>query len=579
MALSGSADNVLLDGFRLDRRGGCLFRVDQGGKASPVALGSRAITLLSFLVERRGELVSKDAIMEAVWPGRVVEEANLNVQVAKLRHILDRDRKHGSCIQTIAGRGYCFVGAVSPPEAQAQPAPPARSQDRARARPRLSIVVLPFINLSDDREQQYFADAISEDLTTDLSRIPGMFVISRSTAFTFRDKPVDAKQIGREFGVSYVLEGSVRRSGNNVRVNAQLIDTDTAAHLWAERFDDDTADLFALQNEITSRIAIALNLELIDAEAARPTENPDALDYILRGRAQNSKPPTRENYAARISLYERALALDPRSVEAQSLLAGMLIARAHDEMAEDPAADVARAEKLIEQALSTAPRSPLAHLAKGHSLRARGRAEEAISEYQMVIASNRNRAAVFSHLGWCKLLTGSIEEAIALQQQAIRLSPRDPYISIWYFRTGYGHLLQSRVDEAIVWFEKACGANPGHPRPHGCLAAAYGLKGWTERAAEELAEVRRLSDGRYSSIARLKAAGQWGMPAVQSLFEATYFAGLRQAGIPEVEQRALLRRRNRLISAATWLTWPQLGAGDENWDFLRAAIAAVLEAG
>src|SRR5436190_2644310 len=163
-------------------------------------------------------------------------------------------------------------------------------------------------------------------------------------------------------------------------------------------------------------------------------------------------------------------------------------------------------------------------------------------------------AAAFSHLGWCKLLAGATEEATALQQQAIRLSPRDPYISIWYFRIGYAHLLQSHIDEAIVWFEKARGANPGHPRPHGCLATAYGLKGWTERAAAELAEVQRLSDGRYSSIARLKAAGQWGVPAVQALFEATYFAGLRKAGMPEAEPRALLRRRNRLISAATWLT-------------------------
>src|SRR5438067_4504482 len=145
MELSGSADRVLLEGFRLDRRGGCLFRVDQGGVATPVALGSRATALLSLLIDRQGELVSKDEIMEAVWPGRVVEEANLNVQVAKLRHVLDRDRKHGSCIQTIAGRGYCFIGAVTRAEAEAQPALPAKSPNlaRPRPRPRLSIVVLP----------------------------------------------------------------------------------------------------------------------------------------------------------------------------------------------------------------------------------------------------------------------------------------------------------------------------------------------------------------------------------------------------------------------------------------------------
>src|ERR1700736_2972134 len=163
-------------------------------------------------------------------------------------------------------------------------APPATSVSQPTVAPRLSIVVLPFTNLSDDREQQYFADGITEDLTTDLSRIANMLVISRNTAFTYQNKRVDTKQIGRELCVRYVLEGSVRRSGNQLRVTAQLIDADTDAHLWAERFDRDACDLFALQNEITSRIAVALNLELVGAEAARPTEHPDAMDYLLRGR-------------------------------------------------------------------------------------------------------------------------------------------------------------------------------------------------------------------------------------------------------------------------------------------------------
>ena len=237
MELSGSADSILLEGFRLDSRGGCLFRVDLGGVATPVALGSRAVTLLALLVERRGELVSKDAIMEAVWPGRAVEETNLNVQVARLRHVLDQDRKHGSCIQTIAGRGYCFVGAVSRAGAEAPAARAAASANGPLPRPRLSIVVLPFTNLSNDPDRQYFADGITEDLTTDLSWLPGMLVISRNTAFTYRDKVVDTKQIGRELGVRYVLEGSVRRLGTQLRVNVQLIDAATDAHLWADRFD------------------------------------------------------------------------------------------------------------------------------------------------------------------------------------------------------------------------------------------------------------------------------------------------------------------------------------------------------
>ena len=352
--------------------------------------------------------------------------------------------------------------------------------------------MLPFTNLSDDPEQQYFADGITEDLTTDLSRIADMFVISRNTAFTYQDKPVDTKQIGRELGVRYVLEGSVRRSGNQVRVNAQLIDAETDAHLWAERFDRDIGDLFALQNEITSRIAIALNLELIAAEAARPTEHPDALEYIFRGRAVRLKPPTRENHAEAIGLFERALALDPRSVEAQSRLAIALTARVLDGMSDTPAADIARAEELGEQALAASPRSPLAHFAKGQVLRAQGRYDGGHSRIRDGDALNRNWANAYANLGWCKFFTGSIEEADPTQEQAIRLSPRDPQIGNWYDRIGHVHLLQSRTDEAIVWLEKARSANPAHPMFTPILAAAYALKGETERAAAELAEARRL---------------------------------------------------------------------------------------
>src|SRR5262249_17584690 len=190
--------------------------------------------------------------------------------------------------------------------------------------PRLSIVVLPFSNLSNDPDQQYFADGITEDVTTDLSRIANSFVISRNTAFTYRDKRVDTKQIGHDLGVRYVLEGSVRRSGSKVRVNAQLIDAGTDAHLWAEQFDGDIGDLLALQTEITSRIAVALNVELTNREAARPTDNPDALDFILRGRAGYWKGlNSRDRVTEVISLYERALALDPHSIEAQSWVAVM----------------------------------------------------------------------------------------------------------------------------------------------------------------------------------------------------------------------------------------------------------------
>jgi TolB-like protein/Tfp pilus assembly protein PilF len=406
------------------------------------------------------------------------------------------------------------------------------------AAPRLSIVVLPFANLSDDREQQYFADGITEDLTTDLSRISHSFVISRNTAFTYRKKAVDTKQIGRELGVRYVLEGSVRRSGNQVRVSAQLIDAATDAHLWAERFDSDTGDLFALQNEITSRLANALGVELIAAEAARPTEHPDALDYILRGRAVLLKPRTPDTYCDAINLFERALALDPQSVEAQSRLAQSLENRMSNGMTDSAAADIARAEALIDQVFARSPGYALAHFVKGHLLRAQKRWEEAIPEYEAALALDRNMAGALTNLGQCKLYAGAIEEVIPLVEQAIRLSPRDPGICHCYYWIGTVHLLQSHIDEAIVWLEKARSAVPAHPFYRSRVAAAYALKGETERAAAELSEARRLGGGDlFSSIARLKAfpgAGAWlGAPEIRALYEATYFAGLRKAGMPE----------------------------------------------
>jgi len=394
-------------------------------------------------------------------------------------------------------------------------------------------VVLPFLKLSDEREQQYFADGVTEDLTTDLSRLVGYSIISRNTAFTYRNRSSDTKQIGRELGVRYVLEGSVQRSGNRIRVRAQLIDAETDTHLWADRLDRDAGDLFALQNEITSRMAVALHLEVVGAEVTRPTTKPDALDYIVRGRALYlGRVPTRQNYTEQIALYERALVLDPDSEKAQGYLAAQLAARVLDQMTASAATDLPRAETLADRALAAFPNRPLAHYAKGQVLRAQQRFEEALREYETVVSLNRNWVHAIAALGYCKFVTGSIDEVIPAQERAIRLSPRDPQIWLYYFWIGQVHLLQSRVDEAILWFERAHAANPDQAFPHAYLASAYGLKGETRRATSELAQARALaSDDRYSSIARLRAVGPFGGPKIRALFEATYFVGLRKSGI------------------------------------------------
>jgi TolB-like protein/Tfp pilus assembly protein PilF len=398
--------------------------------------------------------------------------------------------------------------------------------------PRLSLVVLPFANYSNDPEQEYFVDGITEDLTTDLSRIQGSLVIARNTAFTYKGKQIDARQIGRELGVRYVLEGSVQRSGNQVRVNAQLVDTETGAHLWADRFDRDIGDLFALQNEITARIARALQSQLPIAEASRPIEHPDALDYVLRGRARLTRPISKENYDEAVSLFETALALDPKAPDAAAWLAVVLAVRVFDELSDSANVDLQRAEKLAAQALAESPNSGIAHMAMGQVFRAESRCREAIPEFETAIAIDRSRAPAYAHIGWCKFLTGSVDEVVPNFERAIRLSPNEPGIALWQGRLGIVELLQSHTDEALTWLEKANSENPRLPVVHAYLAAAYALKGESDRARAALAEAQRLSP-LYASLASVKKSNWFDEPKIRALAETTYFSGLRKAGLAE----------------------------------------------
>lgn len=570
-------DIFLFEGFRLDRHGGGLFRRAEDGALVPLPIGPRALDVLGALVERAGELVTRDEIIAAAWPDTVVEDNNLNMQIAALRRVLDEGRTPG-CIQTIPRRGYRFIvpvtraGGPEPPAiipaVLTSPMPHAHSVRKAvmagmagtlmllvlataawkvHARwfppvppARLSIVVLPFANLAGDQEhrpgQQYLVDAVTEDLTTDLSRLADMRVISCDTAFTYRDKPANTKRIGRELGVRYVLEGSVERSGDQVRVNAQLIDAETDTHLWADRFDRGVGDLLALQNDITARIAIALNLRLIASEAERPTEHPDVLDHIFRGRAAIDKPASPQSFAAAMAEFDQALSLDPLSVEAEGRMAAALASRVLDKMSDTARADVERANGLVAQALTAAPDNPLAHFAKGQLLRARHRCDQAIPEYEAVVSANRNAITSIGNIGRCEIYLGQIDQGIALEEQAIELSPRDPFLGVWYFRIGQGRMLQSRTEDALQWLEKAHDANGKLPVVAAWLAAAYGLEGDMPHAAAALAEARRLSrTGWPTSVAaeRTGSAREFTTRATRALVEATYLAGLRKAGVQE----------------------------------------------
>jgi TolB-like protein len=281
-----SAEILQFLDLRLDPQG-VLYRLGEGGVAAPIGVGPRAVGLLAALAERQGEVVSKDEIMKTVWNGRVVEDSNLNVQIAKLRRILGQTSGEGGWIETIPGRGYRFTATVTRSGADEQHASLSTSVVNAQPRQSPSIVVLPFDDLSPDRGMQYFADAITEDLTTNLSRFTSLLVIARNTASTYRDRQSAARQIGLELSVRYVLEGSVRWLGERVRINVQLIDTKTEFHLWAQMFDHQLSDLFELEDEITIAIAGAIEPELLRSErnrvAGRLLQNEDAYDFYQRG--------------------------------------------------------------------------------------------------------------------------------------------------------------------------------------------------------------------------------------------------------------------------------------------------------
>jgi TolB-like protein/class 3 adenylate cyclase/Tfp pilus assembly protein PilF len=424
------------------------------------------------------------------------------------------------------------VPAVAVPAAS--PQSPAGSASVAI--PRLSFVVLPFENLSRDPDQEYFADGITDDLTTDLSRISGSFVIARNTAFTYKGKPVDVKQIGRELDVHYVIEGSVRRAGNQVQVNIQLIDAESGAHLWADRFDTDRRDLAEAQTEITGRLARSLNVELVRDVSRRISQergvNPDAGDLVMRGWALWNQPRSEANLGEAQRAFEQALALDPRSIEARIGLTQVLTEFIGIGWRNSVKQDEARAEQLLFEALGQDPNSSMAHYAMGRLRQAQNRSTEALTEFEAAVALDRNNPWALLLVGGMLRWLGQPQEGIPYIESAIRLSPHDPNIGIFYWPLAHCHLLLGHVDQAIDLFRKSIAANPRLWWTHLHLAAALGLRGDLDEAQAEFAESLRLKPN-INSLAAFAALPAHANPNYRALAEQTDILGLRRAGFPE----------------------------------------------
>jgi TolB-like protein/class 3 adenylate cyclase len=413
--------------------------------------------------------------------------------------------------------------------ALAKPTPPAPER---REPPRLSLVVLPFANIGGDPEQEYFVDGVTESLTTDLSRIRGAFVIARNTAFTYKGKAADVKQIGCELEVRYVLEGSVQRSGNRIRVNAQLVDAETGNHIWAERFDKPIADLFDMQDEIVARLANQLQAELIGAEARRAekTPNPDSMDLYFQGQAILNRGFSADLLTTARGFFERAVELDPGNVDARASARIVDAAAAFGVMFDDPSPILARAEADLAKCLAAAPNHSRAHYGMGMALVATNRASRGMEELERALAIDPNLARARAFFGLAHVYVGRAEETEGHVVEALRLSPRDPLIHLWLMFAGFAKTLLGKWEEALSWLRKSIDANPNNPWSNFYLSACLAHLG---RLDEARAAVRTgLAVNPKFSIKRLRAFGE-SDNAVFLAQRERMIEAMRMAGVPD----------------------------------------------
>ena len=515
-----SERTVTFGRYRLEPQGGLM----SGGRN--VHLTPKALALLSFIAERPGEVVTKDQLFDAVWPEVNVGDAALVTCIQELRRALKDDARRPRYIETLHRRGYRFVGkmAAGPPNAAAD------GNARALALPnRPSIAVLPFANMSEDPNQEHFADGISEDLITDLSRIHWLFVIARNSTFVYKNRAVDVKQVARELGVRYVLEGSVRRAGKRIRISAQLIDAVTGGHHWAERYDRELDDIFAVQDEITRSVVAAIEPRLLAAEGIRTlSRSPDDLGAWERVvRAENDGwRLTRADYATAIKGLEQTVAIYPDYAPARSRLAFRLLFSAHMGWI-DRDYGLLNGRRHAKCAIELDDCDSWGQTALGYLGMMERRTEESISAFRRAVELNPNSAKAHGDLGRGLAFAGHDREAIAEAEDAIRLSPLDPEMALFLGAIAVAHYGAGRYADSLRHSEELLRSRPGFQGAQRLRCASLAQTGRIDEARSFLAEIRR--EQPQLSIEWIRASVPYQTPELMERF----LEGIRKAGLNE----------------------------------------------
>jgi TolB-like protein len=497
--------------FRLDVRGRTLYRDGNG-----VALGSRSLDILCALATSSGELISKDDLMARVWPGVVVEDNTVQVHVSALRKALGEASGGPRFIVTVPGQGYRFVAEP----AEASPALPDKP----------SIAVLPFQNFGGD-VQDYFADGMVEDIITALTRFPALFVIARNSSFTYKGRSVDIRQVGRELGVRYVLEGSVRRSDDRLRITGQLIDTATGAHLWADRFDGGMADIFALQDEVAARVVAAIVPKLERAEIERanrkPTASLQAYDHYLRGLAAYHRETIVDNATAR-SCFVRAIALDAEFAAAHAMAAMCYSQCKRNGWPLDETLAQNETTRLAWRAAGLAPDDAAVLSTAGIALGYIAQdVEAARGLIDRALELNPNLATAWSSSAWVYAWAGESDRAIAHAERSMRLNPLDPLLPAMEYAIAIAHFMASRYDLAIAWSERAILKRSNNMRAMRILAASHALAGRLDAARD--AAIRLRASDPMGSVAEIMRVTPFRRPDDRE----RYRHGLILAGLAE----------------------------------------------